>query len=197
MNELAKLEIFKRLILKDGKGNLVSDTGLVPSHSFVQQFLKWMFANNGLLENVTVTNTAGVSDEITDWQSQANELGRIDAGSADDSYGIVVGTGTNAEANDDYALQTQIAHGVGAGQLDHGAVGLTAPVSNGNVDLVVTRAFTNGSGGQINVREMGVYMKTKDHESADEYICILRDLESKDVPDAGVLTAQYILRTTV
>lgn len=191
------LEILKRLILRNGKGNLISDTGIIPSHSFTQQFLKWLFAINDYIQYVTITNVAGGTDDIIEAIAQEYETGRIDAIANDDVYGLVVGTGTNAEANDDYALQTQIAHGSGAGQLVHGATGLTAPVSNGNVDLVVTRAFTNNSGGQINVREMGIYLKTRDDGGAVEYICILRDLESKDVPDAGVLTAQYILRTTV
>ena len=47
------------------------------------------------------------------------------------STGIVVGSGSTAVTISRYALATQIAHGVGAGQLSYAAQTYTAPTTDG------------------------------------------------------------------
>ena len=78
---------------------------------------------------------------------------------ANDDYGILVGTGTNAESFEDYALQTKIASGNAATELAYGeqeahSVAYTAGTLTLEDDLV--RYFNNNSGGSITVNEIGL-----------------------------------------
>lgn len=194
----ANMQLLKRITVKDINGKIKYDSGLVPSHSFTIAFLQHIY---GALNTIAVSiqdvgdaaRSVGAPD---DYQLARNEL---KAGDNTSTYGLVVGTGAGAESNTDYALGTQIAHGVGAGQLDYGAHSFTAPsVVGSNVDMIVSRDFYNGSGGSITVTEVGGYTRSR-VGAAYNYFCVLRDLLDTSVPVANTetLTLQYTLRTTV
>ncbi|GAI73856.1 unnamed protein product, partial [marine sediment metagenome] len=76
---------------------------------------------------------------------------------------------------------------------------VAAAVAAGNVDLVVTRTFTNSSGGSITVREIGIYCFSTDTGAIARYFCIVRDVLAtpQAVGNGEILTVQYTLRTTV
>lgn len=196
-----KLIIERRLAVHKGK-RLVADSGWKPSHSFVLQFLKWLFAINAYRHDVTLKDTGGTNRTIVadgaanaDWRSR---WGYVMAGAGNDDYGLLVGTGTAAEANDDYQLQTKISPGLGAGELEYGDQQETDPAEvAGNVDFLLTRNFVNSSGGAITVREIGVAILTWDTGFNARYFLILRDLVNQTVNPAETLTVQYKLRTTV
>jgi len=72
--------------------------------------------------------------------------------------GIQVGSGDTAMTIDDYALDTLIANGTGAGQLSYGAQSERSSIAvNSDEQKVVgiTRAFTNNSGGDVTIKEVG------------------------------------------
>jgi hypothetical protein len=120
------------------------------------------------------------------------------AGAGLNTYGIVVGTGANAPTNADTNLQTIIAHGAGAGQLNYQAGTFTdAAVIGANVDFILTRTWTNASGNSITVQEVGVYVSVADSGSTQRYFDVIRDLGSITVANGQTLTATYTLRTTV
>jgi len=194
--------------VRDPEGKIISDTGEKPSRSFVIQFLEFLY---GIFRGTTTSATAtdGTEDSIVltysapYWiDSQAHF--RVDAPINTSLYGIVVGTndGVVAESNTDYALDTQIAHGSGAGQMTHGAsvVGATGVVG-ANVDLILTRAFTNNSGSAISdVKEAGIYVRYwySFVPATYYYHCIVRDVFTAiEVPDKCSLTIYYTVRTTV
>lgn len=188
------LEAFYRLIVKDEKGEIISDTGEQRSHSFVLQFLEAFYA---MASETTYSITLIDSTEL-DW-SAAIAITMV--GGAGDVYtGIVVGTGTAAEANTDYAMSALIAHGTGAGQLQYGSQAFTAPaVAGSNVDFVTDRSFINGSGASISVTEIGVHVRPYGYAGASYCRLAIRDLLSSSVAIGNglTLTVQYILRTTV
>jgi hypothetical protein len=108
----------------------------------------------------------------------------------------------DAESNTDYKLQHQVSDGVAAGTLDYGGQSFTAvpAVVGGNVDCIINRAFYNGSGGTVTVKEVGIYAAWVNGYAAQFYLfCIIRDLLGADVPvlDAETLTVEYTLRTNV
>lgn len=108
-----------------------------------------------------------------------------------DDYGLVVGTGTNAVALADYALQAQISHGVGAGQLNYQASESTAPVTIGTKRrFLLTRSFVNESGGSITANECGIYVRCT---VTPYYFMTVRDIISggEVVPDTTTLVIQY------
>ncbi|GAH67676.1 unnamed protein product [marine sediment metagenome] len=191
------IELYHRIMIHDPEGNLVKDTGKVKSHSYVIQFLELV---EGLFKgaNKTATDVAGAETRIIDLDTQMQLLGRADAPVNDAAYGIVVGTnaGVSAEDNEDYALDSKIADGGGAGQLQYQAMVFWAPAVDGaNVDYDMARPFGNDSGNTITVKEIGLICKNAD---STFYHLLLRDVVSdEDVLDGYTLTVTYTLRTTV
>jgi len=123
-------------------------------HSFVIAFID--------LLNVQFTQA---SESIKDTGNTSRTISAyaanfaVDAAAADATKGIVVGTGTNAVAMTDYALQTLIAHGNGANQLSYGAMTFdpTSTTSGSDRYFQIYRTFTNNSGGNITITEVGLY----------------------------------------
>lgn len=75
------------------------------------------------------------------------------------TYGIVIGTGTDAESFESYALGAQIAHGTSAGQMSHAASVYTNTAYDSGTKTytqVFSRVFSNTSGGTIVVAETGM-----------------------------------------
>lgn len=189
---------YYRILKHSKEGKLLFDSGLKKSNSFVIQFLQNLYT---LLRNINsqVIDINNTSKTIPIGYISTYYLNAL-GGDDDATSGIVVGSGTNAESNTNYALQTQIAHGTSAGKLDYGASSFTAPaVVGANIDLVISRAFYNGSGGNVSVNEIGIYCKTYTVESALDSFCIIRDLlaSTQVVANGETLTIQYTLRTTV
>lgn len=167
------------------------DVAPEPCHSYTLNFLKilqlQMQDQSGItVQEVDSTNTTWVVG--TDYMF-------ANAGSTVATYGIVVGTGTNAVDESDIALQTKIAHGTGAGQLQHGAMSISAPgISGSDTTLVMSRAFTNGTGSTITVQEVALYIG--DDSSPSDFFMVLRDLSTQAITAAATKTATLTLKTT-
>ena len=165
-------------------------------HSFVKQMLQLLEVHH---RGVGIANILDTSNTARTVMSSTNHF-KIEGGIGIVTKGIVVGSGLAAEANTDYALQTLIAHGVGAGQLSYQAVSFTTTAIVGaNVDFIITRVLTNGSGGNVSVNEIGLYCAADDSIGTTRYFCIIRDvLPSTDViPNGGTYTVTLTERTTV
>lgn len=159
---------------------------------FVKNFL-WIHYINlgesavGFINLTDITNTGRL------WSPSHVMIGS--AGSGNDDRGIVVGTGTTTPTNDDYKLGTQIVHGVGSGQLSYGEQMTTTPAEIGNnVDFVLTRNYTNGSGAEVVIKEIGYYVT---QETTGYFHCIAHNLLTVAVPDEMSTTIEYRMRTTV
>ncbi len=196
---MTRIELLKRILVKEYNGKIKFDSGLLPSNSFTLNFLLHLYAvyHDVAAELIDIT---GATQNMYQPSQTGTYRDRIDGVADDDDMGIVVGTGTTAENNSDYALDTQIAHGTGAGQLQYGSVSIAAPsVTGSNADVVVTRTFVNGSGASITVKEIGVYCRTYTILPAYKYFCIVRDVlvSPVEVGNGQTLTVQYTFRVTV
>lgn len=163
------------------------------SHSFVTGFSKLMLSVIGSC-TVATTDTGNTSRNINGY------VWRVDAGAGTDGYGLVVGTGTNAVDVTDYALQTQIDHGTGAGELQYSACTVAAPTFVGDTaELIITRLFTNASGGTITVEEIGAYVYVSVDASilSSNNVCIVRDLSNIEITNGTTLTLNYIIQNTL
>lgn len=193
------METYYRILKHDPEGKLVHNSGLVPSRSYVIQFLELI---EGLFDGTSKTATD--VDEAESWivrgGEQAIRAGVVDAGAGADTHGIVVGTnaGTTAEGNENFKLDTKIEHSAvgAAGKLNYQAVTRVAPtVADGNVDLDISRTFLNETGSTITVKEIGIICR---EDTYTKYFLLLRDVVSdEDVLDGDTLTVIYTLRTTV
>jgi len=117
------------------------------------------------------------------------------AGAGNVNYGIRVGTSSQAVAISDYHLIAAIAQGVGAGQLQHGAMSYVAPSTVGSTRrFTCSRTFTNGSGADITVNEVGIYACGG---TTPYYFCIERSLLTFTVPNGASRTVTYTISVTV
>ena len=116
-----------------------------------------------------------------------------------DTHGILVGFGTAAESFEDYALQTLISDGIGAGQLSY----VDTPLNTvGDVGLTKScqwvRYFNNNSGGDVNVNEAGlVAYGTLTDDTARKFM-MSRDVlaSTVTVPNTGQLKVTYTIQLT-
>jgi len=123
------------------------------------------------------------------------------ASAAVDDYGILVGSGTNAESFEDYVLQTPIAEGSGAGQLNHvQSEAQNVSYSDTTFKSELARYFNNNSGGDVSVNEVALVCKTGrvSMPSVQVYVLMCRDklASTVTVPDTGQLKVTYTIQLT-
>lgn len=166
------------------------------SKSFVQGFLAVLHVHmKGSAATVNFKDTGGTDRLIGGGTWNFYAKGPVN----DDTVGVVVGTGTNIVDATDYALQTQVAHGSGSGQLAHRAGSISAvAVADPNVSFTLTRDFLNESGATITIKEEGIYSRVNDSEANLRYFCIVRDKETTGVAvaDGENLRVTYTIQTS-
>ena len=142
-----------------GKDGEVREHRTLKSKSYVGQFFDLLIVQmNSVTELVpaTIRDTGNIDREIcvSSFNFACNAVANTD------SYGIQVGTGNTAPTIDDCKLQTPIANGSGAGQLQYGGVTFGLPTSDAvQSHFTVTRNFSNQSGNPITVYEIGLVVK--------------------------------------
>jgi hypothetical protein len=121
----------------------------------------------------------------------------------DDSYGIVVGTGTATVTPTDYSLASKIPHGTGSGQLDYDTHTVASSYSSSSSYVEISRVFVNRSGGDVVVREVGLMARNyfKDYGAVrnDVKYLIARDVLPSPVrvKNLGSLTVRYRISLTL
>ena len=174
--------------------------------SLLGNFLSWVYLNfhdndaNFALNDVSWdgTGTGRGTLRLTTTGSYsnitANRVAEIKQAAGANTYGMQLGTGTTAVDFHDYALDTIIDEGVGAGQMSHGSQGsiqgLTVVGNTGS--FILNRLFTNNSGSSIDVTELGVMAS-----SVGAVILIYRDVFSAiTVADGETLNAKITFSVT-
>lgn len=186
------------LIVKDKDGNVTNRIGPKRSESFVRQFLELLWI---VVCPVPEVMTYSVKDTGNTLRAicESGLTFACNAGAGVVTFGSVVGTGTTAPTIDDYALETIIAHGVGAGQLQYSAITFGAPASDATTSqFTITRNFANASGGAITVNEIGLYVKGFVY-STTYYFMTIRDVIGGgiNVPNGQTLTVNYRPQATI
>jgi len=186
-----KRELWYSVVVRDRHGKIVSRERR-KSKSFVEQWNQAIYIHCSQTA-FTMTDISGVG------QSKGPQyLDLYMAGSAgDDDDGIVVGTGNTAVAIDDYALDSLITEGAGAGQLNYLDCTVDLPVvAAPNCGYLVSRSAVNNSGALITARESGI-QAAMGPPNAD-YFLVVRDVfaAAQDIPNGGSITVDYTLRVT-
>ena len=121
------------------------------------------------------------------------------SGAGNTSYGIVVGTGTNPNTGSTYALQAPIANGTGAGQLQYGTTGVSAPGVSGSImTVIVNRTLTNSSGGTVTISETAIYGALW-WPGTQYFFALTRDVlaTSISLANGGSATIYYTFQVTI
>lgn len=191
-----RIQLHYTVEIRDKEGKLLKRQRR-KAHSFLQQYNELI---SYLMTNVdrSVKDTGG-TDRTLDRNAPSSIWTLASFGTeAQDVEGVVIGTGATAVAIDDHALETQIAHGVGSGQMYYYAVTISTPSVNGSeCSFTLTRVIGNQSGATITVKEIGIYSRA--YYTAYSYHCIVRDVltTTQDVPDGGSITVVYTIKVTV
>lgn len=179
-----------RLQIARPNGEPRSDTLWVTSHSWVRQFLDILyihFANT--FGNVTrIDGTpAFVFNTSAQREMQVNgALGQI-------NYGPVVGDDDTPDWLTNYALVSQITHGIGPGQLLYQPA-IVNPVYLfvGAAWLNTVRSFVNQSGAIVRIREIALYCHTQLN-----FFCLIRDAPvAAHLDDMETLTLTWRILTS-
>jgi len=149
----------------------------------------------------TLKNTSGNEKGYPNLRYTTSAIMSVKAPEGNDSYGILVGTGTKVVEPEDFNLDNKITNGSGTGQLLYGETSVENVGISGNIiTLRITRTFSNNSGSSIVIREIGLVMTTE-YESGYDYFLIARDVLSEgsevSVPDGLTLTVRYVISVTV
>jgi len=175
------------------KGKLIKSKYNIPGHSFVKQFIQWLFVSS-FYKGITMTNTSG-----TPISQEAAYVYDTQFLTSSSSWGVQIGSGTDAVSINDNKLQTQIAHGTGTGQLQY-STGTTAAASTDATTTTwrLSRVFTNGSSGTVTVNEVGLVSQVYNTWDVINYYLFCRDIVSPiEVTVGQQLTLNYNLKTTI
>lgn len=167
--------------VRDRDGNVVySRRQKIRSWVGSMAALLWGMFYNNTFALITTSNGTAVVNNTTPISS----LLPVNASAGTDSYGILIGSGTNPVSPDNYNLQSKIPNSA----MSYGAVSISSLSSTGSgYQFTISRTFTNSSSSAITVSEVGVATAAK--------VLILRDLLSPaaSVPSGGTLTITYTL----
>lgn len=181
------IKLFINCKITDKQGNIISEKEQ-EANSLVKAFAVW------LRTNICVTVTESVLDTGNTSRTMAYAAAYGVASAGDTTQGMVIGTGTNAVTISDYALQTKIAHGTGAGQMSYGTQTFdsTVTVAGSTVYFNIARVFTNNSGSSITVKEAGLYILVSSYKYMFD-----RTLLDQAVSNGQTLTLQYKFQISV
>jgi hypothetical protein len=178
------------------------------SKSFLVNLAKILLVANsasvGATTTGTATDTSGASKTVIGEYSFSGTyiwLGGVLFGAYgpndDDSFGIIVGSGSTPVSPTDYALASKIPHGTGSGQLDYEPSTVTSSYSSTSSYIEIARSFINRSGADIVVREVGIvgrnYWRNQAGVITDAKCLIARDVLPSPitVKPLGSLTVRY------
>ena len=205
---LPVLKAFLELEVKDKNGSVIHKIS-GESHSWVRNAYNHLFSQIAAVnclsaDGLSVKDTGGAERTgnfpvgYSDYSQNFKTDGHgYKAAAADTTRGIVVGTGSDPEDFDDYALGNQVSNGTGAGQLSYIASEVYSVSTVGTVKKTeLVRYFNNNSGGAITVNEVGLYLGLWAGNIIKMMTC--RDLVSGgvEVPDTGQLKVTYTIQLT-
>ena len=186
------MKVYYQLFVYDKNEKLKRKTRRTQSKSFLKPLLYKMcyMVGGSAISTYDITNTARTA--FGDTHFDVSHPGRD---SYSDDYttvneaGIQVGTGTAAVAITDYAMNTKIVHGTGAGQFVHYGCWVLNPVTGASsFAFDIERIFQNSSGGSITVNETGLYDHDRKQSPYPSY-CLIRD---KLVAGVAVANGEYL-----
>ena len=209
-------EVFWELEVRDRDGKIVQRLRQ-HSHSWVRNAYNMMFCylagkvlsssgfGPGYLSLKDTGNNVryGPGPVCLSQSSSADGTGYSYRGPAgNDTYGILVGSGTNPEDFESYALQSKIANGTGAGQLTYvesEAHSITWNPGTLTMKNELARFFNNNSGGDVSVNEVALALRGYQPGSSVPYnYMTARDklVATVTVPNTGQLKVTYTVQLT-
>ena len=197
-----KFDIYATVELKDAKGKTTLKF-TKPLNSYVLgliDILQGLFNATAAPSNVSIPDTANSARAFNTlnllWNNGYPMGFQANAASANDTYGIQIGTSNTAIGIADYHLNTKITHGTTSGKLQYGACSIGAAGTTGTTrQFTISRTFTNLSGGDITVEEVGLILGAY-YSSSYGYFMIEHSLLNFTVTNGTSGTVTYTISAT-
>jgi len=187
-----KSSLLYNYIITDENNKIIKKSRVKKAESYVANFINTLcacFAEDWYRWSaVPMITTTGIL------YTKYNKAMSINGALGDLTRGIIVGSGTTAVDIEDYRIDTIIAHGTGAGQLQYSAVSFGAPTQTASViKFIVTRTFTNGTGSDVTIREIGLYGVN------DNSFLLIRDIltSPETIANNEKITFNYTIQTSL
>lgn len=211
--KIPTFEAFLELEVRDGNGQIMHHHRQ-RSHSWVRNAYNLLFCQMAAKDANDTTFGAGkLSGKQTNGTVRGvgypfgyGESNSVDgtsyglrAAAGVDTKGIQVGSGTNAESFEDYALQTQITNGTGAGQLSYIASEVHSISYDAGTKVLrntLVRYFNNNSGGNVNVNEVGIVAYLQGQFNQNYMMSRDKLPATITVPNTGQLRVTYTIQLT-
>ena len=175
----------------DKSGRLISETEH-EANSLVKAFINHLVYGFNTLVNQQTADTSGTNRTLNSLSSGFSVM----ATATTSTYGILLGTSNQAVSLNDNALITPIIHGIVAGTLQYGATTMdAAPTTDGSSRYIqIYRTFTNSSGGNITVNEVGLVIQS---QSSNYKFLFDRSLSTNTINNGNAATLTYKITLTV
>lgn len=191
-------EGFDRFGRSSGIQQFIGHSFLTQYYGIIQTFMTGNYAANTEATN-TITDTTGTGRSFEGGQNMPPGTRFATQNAVPDAtYGIQVGTGTTANSGSTSSLATLIAHGNGAGQLSYGTMSITNPGGTAPLFFTFSRTFTNNSGADIGVAEIGLAVAADTGGTQRNYL-IIRDVlgSTVTVTNGGFRTFTGTMQYTI
>jgi len=213
---LLKPEIIVKVY--DKNGNLIKEVKQ-EAKCFVKNFAETLYGMlsreavyihtpDNVVHNLNIVYPESLyGDGSKDWYYLESRHLEAKAGADNDSFGVLVGTGTTAPTNEDYKLESQVPQGTGDNQLDHNPVTVstvTEDTVNNITYFDISRIFYNLGAVDIGINEIALYVRARVYVrnansipmDFDYKYLVIRDVlaTTVTVPAGGTLTVTYRLK---
>jgi hypothetical protein len=194
-------DLYYQFKVGDENGKIVKKTRKCKGYSYLKAFIQMMQWYSGNYPGTTVRVIGGGTRTTVlmgSYQTSETTSGFIMDGSVGQTRGPVIGTGDTPVNVSDYRL-TLIGNGTGTGQLQYGAVVFGTPtIDTSTIYTTLTRVWTNGSGGDVTIKEIGLYSYSKISENHATYL-ITRDVLPSPITltNGQTLTLDYTLKANL
>lgn len=172
-------------VIRDPRGRILSIGRPRPTHSLLKQMIQLCMVQFNQ-STVSIKDQGGAARSVP----SVSVTFKITAAAADTTYGMLIGSGTNPVAIDDFQVQTQLTTNIGHS---------THVLSVENPDastwrMKAARVFTNNTGSVVNVTEVVIYAVGS---ITPYYFCVERTLYSVAIPIGAALTLNWYLTATL
>lgn len=192
------MRIYIQAEIKDSSGKTIKKTPKQLCHSYVTALIDQLAALMGYVQ-LSVMDTGGTPRTIN--RSNVSAVCPIlicVAGAADITYGIAVGTSPSPVSIGDIKLFTIIQSGSTSGKLQYGTTSVGTPTTVGTSRVfTISRTFTNSSGNDITVEEVGLMVDTFDSAAAFRQFLVERSLFHLIIANGTSGTLTYTISATV
>lgn len=198
-----KCELWIDIRVMDRNGNIVKRISR-KSDSFVANFariLRGLAVGNcttatGVQSSTTVKDLNGNNASACTGSGSGLRPINLNAGAGDDSYGIVVGSGTDPVSYDDYKMSNKIPDSV----LHYTAMTISDVEEYGTYAIIkLSRIFQNNGSSDVTVTETGIIADNRIGSESLVKFLIARDVLSSPitVKPGGSLNVTYTLKVSL